>query len=174
MRGFKTMYDYRGKVAGGIAAAVFAVVTLVQKLTHFTLFKKLNADQHYYLCLCMVAMSLYTMAFSREKNDDERVKEVRARSLQITFMLFAGVLLALSFNGIIFPDLQFDGTALLFLSGFYVVFYLVIFHIGIYFDNVWQFGEEPGIWQNLKKNKLMIVLIWIGSLILIELIFKLF
>ncbi len=168
------MYDYRGKIAGGVIAVAAAIATLVQKLTHITVFKKLDQEQHYFLGILFVVVGLYTMAFSREKNDDERVKQVRARSLQIAFMFYSGIMIALAFNGIIFRDLVFDGSSLLFVSAFGIAFYLIIFHIGIYFDSVWDYGEEPGILNNIKKNKWYVLLTIIGGITLISLIALLF
>ncbi len=155
MRGVKTMNDYRTKVAGRIVTAAGVVLTIAQKITSFTILPKLSVEKHYYLCIWTVVLGLYMMAFSKEKFEDERVKKIRAGAVQIVILMMSAVLLSLSLVGILHDDLQFDGSSLLFLIGFYMLAYNIIFNIGLRFDNLWNYNtEDVTIKDNFKKNKL--------------------
>lgn len=174
MRGFKTMNDYRTKVAGMITAGTGVVLTAVQKLTHFTVLKKLDVTQHSYLCMWVAVAGLYLMAFSREKYEDERVKKIRSGSVQIVIMLMMGMLLAISLTGIISKDLDFPPEVLMIIAAFYLIFYLIVFHIGLYYDKMWNYdADEVGIKENIKKNSWVNILFAILAVIILNILFSL-
>ncbi len=171
MRGFKTMYDYRGKVAGMVIAAVGSMLVIIQKLAPFNVFRSMNAEQHYYLSAWITVVGLFSIAFSMEKHEDERVKKIRAGAMQLVIGLLIGLLLALSFTGIVIGDFDLAPEMLIAIAGFYLVFYLVVFHIGLYTDILWQYdADEIPIVENIKKNwwvHLVVVIVMMGVLLLI-------
>lgn len=174
MRGFKTMNDYRTKVAGMITAAAGVVLTIVQKLTDFTVLKNTDVEQHRYLCIWIALAGLYMMAFSREKFEDERVKKIRAGSVQVVIMLMMGMLLAVSLTAVMAKDFDFPAIMLMLIVGFYLIFYLIIFHIGLYYDKMWMYdADEVSIKENVKKNIWVNILFAIVAVIILQLLFKL-
>lgn len=174
MRGFKTMNDYRTKVIGMIASGAGVVLSVVQKLTHFTFSRKLTDEKSFFLCLFVVVTGLYLMAFSREKFEDERVKRIRAGAVQLIFMLMTATLLAFSLTGIIHEEVVMPGNLLLCALGFYFLLYNIIFFIGLRYDKLWEYNaDEIGILENLKKNKKIIIIVQIVCAILLYLVFKL-
>lgn len=165
------MYDYRGKVAGMIIGAVGALLVIIQKLAPFNVFRSLEMEQHYYLSLLLTISGLFLIAFSMEKHEDERVKKIRAGAMLLVTGLLIGLLLALSFTGIVIGDFDLAPELLMGIAGFYLVFYLVVFHTGLYTDILWQYdADEIPIGENIRRNwwvNLVVVIVMAGILLLI-------
>ena len=187
MRGYVTMYSYKGKVAGMIVAAIGIIALLVQKFTRFTVVSQWNSDQHYVVLLWITFGGLFTMMFSHEKVEDERVKQVRAKALAIAFMTETAALMAFGLTMAISAQkagadkevmdaaaLIEWGKLLLFFPAVAIVMHLIIFHIGLYYDKVWNYSEETSVIQNLKKNPLHILVIIIAAIALVQLVATLF
>lgn len=171
MRGFKTMYDYRGKVAGMITAAVGVLLVISQKLAPYTIVDSLTAEQHYYMSIWVTIAGLYFIAFGMEKHEDERVKKIRAGAMQIVLMLILGMQLAVTFTGVMIGDFDISPELLMMMLGFYLILYLVIFHVGLYTDKLWQYNvDEISVKENIKKNTwvhLLMVVVMAGILYLL-------
>ena len=51
------------------------------------------------------------------------------------------------------------------LLGFYLLFYLIVFHIGLYSDKLWQYNvDEISVKENIKKNTWVHLLLMVGML----------
>lgn len=182
------MWDYRWKIAGMVIAGIGFLALIIQKLTHFTVFQKFNSDQHFNVLLWITLIGLLQIMVSKEKIEDERVQQIRTKALM--FALFLVVASALAFamtvtlmptndpemaNGVSFTPAEVieAGRALMFYPAIGIVFYLLMFHIGLYFDNTWDYDNKSislrVLWQN-KGYRLAIKLV--GALILF-IIFKL-
>lgn len=184
MRGYKVMYDYRGKVSGMVIAALGTIALLIQKYTHFTVLAGLNSDQHFNVLLWVTLFGLFLMMFSYEKHEDERVKQIRAKAVMIVFGIMTGAILAFALTISIIPfidpgDLQpaaadegvWLGRLLMFYPAVGIVLYLLIFHVGIYYDKVWDYSDNISVLENIRKNKWHIIIIAIISIIVVRLIF---
>ena len=187
MRGYKVMYNYKGKVKGMIMAGVGLTALLVQKFTHFTVTGKLNSGQHYNILLWVTLAGLFTMAYSHEKVEDERVKQIRARALAIAFMVETAAIMAFGFalsiaaqkagmdNEVMDAAAYIEwGRLLMFFPAVAIAMHLIIFHVGLYFDQHWDYSDHITVWDNLKKNPLHILVIAIAGVALVELIATLF
>lgn len=185
MKGANVMYDYRGKVAGIVISAICIVVLVVQKLTDFIVIEKLNAAQHFNIILWFTLLGLVTIAFSKEKNEDERVQHIRAKSFMYVFLITTGATLAFAFTVTLMPTQNSDmangvtltkddiieaGRMLMFYPAIGIVIYLVMFHIGLYFDQTWDYKDEAWTVKRLWKDKRYRLAVMIGGLLIIYLI----
>jgi hypothetical protein len=187
MRGYKVMYNYKGKIWGMAIAGICLVALLIQKFSHFTIIEKLNSDQHYNVLVWLTLFGLFIMAYSHEKVEDERVKQIRAKALAIAFMIETASFMAFGFAlSLTAQKAGLDkevmdaaayvewGRLLMFFPAVAIAMHLIIFHIGLYFDQHWDYSDDITVWQNLKKNPLHILATMIAGVALIEIIATLF
>ncbi|MBN9482671.1 MAG: hypothetical protein BGO70_07340 [Bacteroidetes bacterium 43-93] len=174
MKGFNSLASYKNKIAGLVILSIGLLVTIVEKLHPFTVVAKWNADTHLAACIWIIVFGMYMTAFSREKFEDERVKKIRARALQTTMMLLTGTTLAFSLTVITQNLGDLDVMILLMMPAIYLAIYLAMFHIGLYFDEMWDYDEKPvGIIENFKKNKKSIIIFQLLSLAIVFIIYLL-
>ncbi len=84
------------------------------------------------LLILIIALGLNAVAFSREKQDDERVKAIRYASYRITLSLI--IIFLVSFASVsVFSTapVALDAGVLAF---FFLVTYLIVFYAGLYSD----------------------------------------
>ncbi|MBL7682793.1 MAG: hypothetical protein JNK00_05495 [Flavipsychrobacter sp.] len=175
MKGFQTLASHKSKIAGLVVLSVGLVITIVQKLHPFIVIPKYDADKHLSLSLWIIVVGMYLTAFSQEKFEDERVKMIRAKSLQMVMMLMSATFIAFSLTSITQDMGDFDAMTILLFPSIYLAMYLAVFHIGLYFDNLWDYEDKRmGIWDNIKKNKKPIIIFQLISYAIIFLIFLLF
>jgi hypothetical protein len=188
MRGIQMMYGYKGKVAGMIIAGIGLILLIVQKLTHFIVFAKLNSDQHFNALLWFTMLGLFTIMFSKEKIEDERVQYLRTKSLMYAFCLMIAATMAFALTVTLMPtqdpemakgvtlsadDIIQAGRMMMFYPAVALVIYLVMFHIGLYFDDAWDYEDRPWSIRLLWKDKRYRLAILVGGLIIITVIYKL-
>ena len=156
MKGFTIMYDYRGKVAGYIVSAIGLIAMVAERIHPFVLKAKWNAEQHYSLFVWVTLFGLFLVAYSKEKVDDERTKLIRLKALQIAFMVMTGTIMAFALaTSLATEKIDIRGQDLNLIPAIGIVMYLLLFHTGLYFDDVWEY-EDKGLFNNLKnipKNK---------------------
>lgn len=172
MKGLALMYSYKGKIWGSIISALGLAGMLIERLHPVILNPKWNAMQHYYMCMWIFLMGLAVIAYSKEKYDDERAKLVRLKAFQLTFLLLLSPLMAMGLIGAIHPkDMQMEGGDLFFFPSFALIFYLLVFNVGIYMDSVWDYEDRTPSWQhfkNLPKNGLgLLVYLLVGAITLV-------
>jgi hypothetical protein len=157
MKGVTIMYDYRGKLLG-IAISAFGIAAMImERLAGLRFIKNWNVSQHYYLFLWVALLGLATIAFSKEKHDDERAKLIRLKAMQMAFLMMLAVLMSMGLIGETTTNKDFviHGADLLFIAGLALLIYLFTFHVGLYRDETWDY-EDKGLWYNLRnmsKNK---------------------
>lgn len=154
MKGYGRMHNYKWKVSGLVVAGLGLVLWLAHYFTDFVLVEKYNTDQHSFMFWWITLAGLYLTAFSKEKYDDERVKAIRAKSMQAGFTLAMAVLLSVSLTEFLAVDMSFEANAIIIIPTFCLVFYLLLFHVGLYFDNLWDYSDDDaGIFKNAKGDK---------------------
>ena len=174
MKGFTTMYDHRGKTVGLIVSAVGLIGMITEKLKGFIVVKKWDVAQHYNGFEWLMLVGLFLIIYSKEKYDDERAKAIRLKSFQIAFALQQAVLLATALTGNSAKN-KIQNADLFAFAGMGIIFYLLIFHVGLYFDFLWEY-DDKGVWENLRnmgKNKwakLVYLLICAVMLLLISML----
>lgn len=167
MKGYGKMYSYNYKLVGIIIAGIGLLLWLVHHIVKFEIIKKFDYAQHSFLFWLIVIVGLFTAAFSLEKNDDERVKAVRAKSMMVSFSLTMTTLLAASYAFFI-SNSELDASALIIIPSFSIIFYHLYFNIGVYNDKLWDFGD--GTWAPFSKKanwkeKLFIIIVVITALV---------
>jgi preprotein translocase subunit Sss1 len=151
MKGSSTLYDYRGKIAGIIISVLGIAGMVIERLTHIILYSKYSSDQHFRIFLWGTLFGFLLIMFSKERDEDERSKQVRYKSLQIAFLGMVGSLLSYTLVCTIQPDKATMGLdEVYFFLAFGILFYLAIFHVGLHLDFLWDY-EDTGMWQNLKN-----------------------
>lgn len=164
------MHSFAHKVAGGIITLIsMAILVVLHYFPQVHLIKKLSAEKEFEAFILAALFGLFIMCFSKEKVDDERVKQIRAKALQIAFGMVICVCLAIQLPAI-FKDLPMEGNeVLLIISAFGLVIYHIFFHIGLYFDSNWTYNDDT-VSANIRKNKIFFIfyaLLVIGMLLLI-------
>lgn len=181
------MYDYRGKVAGMIIAGISLVILLIQKFTDAIVTNKFNADQVYNMILWCFILGLFCVAFSYEKIEDERVKQIRSKAMAAAFMIESGSLLAFGFtmstaaqkegalkevmDATYYVEL---GRMLMFMPAVAIALHLVMFHVGLYRDQYWDYSDKVSIINNLIKNPLHTLVIALASIAIVIIVSTLF
>jgi hypothetical protein len=154
MKGLTTMYDHRGKIWGIIISAIGLIAMVTERFTKFIVFQKYNSSQHYGIFEWIMLFGLALVMYSKEKHEDERTKAVRLKSFQIAFMIMLGVVLGIALTKTLHP-LPIHTEELFFQGAIGIIFYLIFFHVGLYFDFLWEY-DDKGLWENWKnidKNK---------------------
>lgn len=167
MKGYGKMYSYRYKVAGVAIAGIGLLLWTAHQIAEFEVIKKFDFSQHSFMFWLIVLFGLITAAFSLEKNDDERVKAVRAKSMMMSFSLTMTILMAVSYAFFI-SNTQIDASALIIVPSFSIIFYHLHFNFGIYNDAHWDYGYEtwsPFSKKGSWKQKSFIIFVVITALI---------
>ena len=150
MKGMTMMYDNRGKKTGALLALVSLAAMLVERFHGFIVFKKLDVSQHIGVFEWFMFFGLILIAFSREKYDDERAKMIRLKALQIGFLMQQSVTLGMAFTGSLHKDMKLEPSDLFTFAGLGIIFFLLFFHAGLYYDTFWEY-EDKGLWYNFRN-----------------------
>jgi hypothetical protein len=151
MKGLTQLYDYRGKIAGIVISLLGIAGMAVERLSGLIIMAKYSQDEHYHIFLWITLFGFLLTAYSKEKYEDERTKQVRAKSLQISFGALVGILLSYSLVCTLQPTkatVGLDETYFFMAMG--LLLYLLVFHVGLYLDFLWDY-EDSGLWQNWKN-----------------------
>ncbi len=168
MIGFGKMHGYKTKVAGLVIAGAGIAFWAINSFAELKLMPKMTAEQQGYMIWWIVLFGLYMAAFSKEKNDDERVKAIRAKSMLVCFNLSMAVLMSMSIVLFIEDNMVFRASDIIIVPTFCIVFYLLMFHVGLYFDNAWDYKEDTNH-VSLGKGKtgrLYLVIVLLAALVL--------
>lgn len=151
MKGLTTMYDHKWKKWGIVLSAVSLAAMVAERLTGFIIFTKYNSTQHYIIFDWAMLLGFVLIMCSKEKYDDDRTKAIRLKSYQaaFNFIVAAGLAIALTTKlarkeTMIEPEIMF----LVITGG--IILYLLMFHVGVYFDFVWDY-EDKSLFTNLKN-----------------------
>ena len=150
------MYDHKYKKWAIIVSIVAMVAMAGEKFAGFIIFKKLTSGQHYALFEWLMLASMSIVIYCREKYDDDRAKMIRLKSFQIAFLAIVALLLSVGCTGSIFENINAKTPVnmhpqfLMTIAAFGIVLYLLVFHLGLYFDFLWDYNDT-GVIQNFKN-----------------------
>jgi len=167
------MSSYQTKIGGLILTAAALVLLLIVKLHGPLQFLSVPApDKQFNMFFAATVFGMYMIAFSKEKNDDERVHIIRAKASQMSLMILTGSMIAMTLTAVTAKDSPMPADSLFLgsLVAFGLGIYLVVFHIGLYFDPAWAYNDDTVI-PNIKKNKLFFILYTIGVAIFFALVY---
>lgn len=155
MKGMLVMYDYKGKIKGIVISAIGLVGIISERIWHWTVIEKLTWEQHLTLLKWVTLLGLIVIGYSKEKYEDDRAKAIRAKALQIAFMLQQSVTLAMGLTMSLHKE-PIDGDILFIIAAMGTLMFLLLFHVGLYFDLLWDFDDtarDKNIIKNIGKNK---------------------
>ena len=153
MKGMTSMYSHEWKARGFIVSAIGFIGMIAERLKPFAFLKKFNADQHSALFQWIMLFGLVLVIYSKEKYEDDRAKMIRLKAFQIAFGLEQAVILAMALTGTLAKEpMTLAATDLFIFSAAGIILYLLVFHIGLYFDFLWDY-EDRGVIENLKNIK---------------------
>lgn len=174
MKGIFLMNNHKWKIGGMVISTVGVLAMVFEKFSAFIVFKNLNITQHYLIFEWIMLLGLMIVIYSKEKHDDERVKMIRLKSFQISFLIIVGLMMNL--GGISIVSSRGLGSinpeTLLLISSMGIILYLLTFHIGLYLDFLWEY-TDVGFWENARnvgKNKWGIIAYFLISSITILII----
>jgi len=165
--------DHKHKKVAIIMAGIGFMLVGVEFITRAVIIPKLSWGVHLHFCLLVMFTGLFSLAFCKEKVEDERVKLIRSKAMMQGFFFTCAVLLGFSLNVSLFPVIApgiFDGTALnkddlsymgmllMAFPAFAIVSYLVLFNYGLRNDENWDYNDTVTPRENFRKNKKYILL----------------
>jgi len=174
MRNF-TLYpmsSYQGKLAGLAIIALALIMLLVVKFFGpLSFIPKLDRDRQLILFFVFTVLGMYQVVFSKEKNEDERVQRIRAKCFQSAFMIFAGTLIAILLTSVTSHEaMTFSAVQLCTFVAFGLSLYLLLFHIGLYFDPAWNYNDDT-VLVNIRKNKTFFIIYFIAIATILATVF---
>lgn len=166
------MSSHQTKIGGLIFTPVALILLLIVKLHGpFMFLSKPAPDQQLNILFAATVFGMFMIAFSKEKNDDERVHLIRAKSLQSAFMISMGSLIAMALTSALNKTIEpLDSMAMCAFAAFGLGLYLILFHIGLYFDPAWAYNDDTVI-PNIRKNKRFFIIYFAAAIILFTLVF---
>lgn len=149
------MYGYNGKYWGYAITIISLLLYVVKSIfqNFAAIFDAENTVVNEVL-LWSIGFGLYTIAFSKEKNDDERVRLIRYQSLRIAMGTMLSFIFAIGITNT-FSPMNFENNVFFqmyssFMMG--VVWYLFNFYRGLLFDADFVYSDNT-VKVNLIKNK---------------------
>lgn len=166
------MSSYQTKIGGLIFTPVALILLLIVKLHGPLMFlTKPAPDQQLNVLFAATVFGMYMIAFSKEKNDDERVHLIRAKALQGAFMVSMGSLIAMALTSALGKSqMPVDSIGMCAFSAFALGIYLALFHIGLYFDPAWAYNDDTVI-PNIRRNKRFFIIYFAAAIILFAVAF---
>ncbi len=150
MKGLTTMYEHKWKKIGMIVSGAGLILMAAERVGGFIFFRKLSAPQHYSVFEWVMLLGLVTIMYSKELMDDDRVKLVRLKSLQLAFGIMVAVLISAGLVTSLHPAEKIEPAMLYALGAVGILMYLFLFHIGIYFDFLWEY-DDPSVTKNIRN-----------------------
>jgi len=150
------MYGHQYKKWGVVVSVIGFITMMITRFGKVLFLKKYSLDQQYAVFEWIMLFGLILVMFCKEEFEDERAKAIRLKALQTAFIIEQAVLLAMALvTGTYKSAGPIDASLLFAVSALGIIMYLLIFHVGLYFDFLWDF-EDRGLlenWRNLNKNK---------------------
>ena len=147
------LQSYKVKIVGLIVSMLAAILMAVFKsFKNLILINSLDNSQHFQLFIWLSISGLFLIAYSKEKNEDARVKIIRSKSLQIAFGFLVSTLLAVNLVGIISSSFSINVSQdMSLIAAVGILTYLLCFYIAIYFDPNWTYNDDS-VLASFKKN----------------------
>ena len=162
------MYDYTWKKWGLVVSALGLLGMIMERLERVIIVTKFSVPQHYALFELIMLFGLLIVIFCKEKEEDDRARAIRSKSFQFSFTLVISALLVFAFITSVDTHTPLLSADLFYLVAIGIVFYLLFFNVGLYFDFLWDY-EDKGVWENLKnvnKNKWSLLIYLISCAII--------
>ena len=162
------LIDHKYKKASLIVAAAGFALAIIELLTNAVVIPALSAGFHLHLCLWVGFIGLMNLALCKEKEEDERVKQIRSKAMMQGFIFTCIVILSFSVNISLFPfiapeafvgitfgkeDYAYMGMLFMAFPAFSIVSYLLLFNYGLRTDDKWDYNDTMTPKQHFAANK---------------------
>jgi hypothetical protein len=156
------LYGYRLKYPG-IALSVISVTALffVNKIYALSLFDGFNKIDYYTLCLLLSGIGLFYIAFSKERNEDERIAIIRDKTFRMSFATVVACFMAITIPQMFLIG-DYNSSKMISISKVYAMFMfllnlcllnqVVVFYFRIYTNSDMKSYDFTVI-ENIKNNK---------------------
>lgn len=147
------MHSFRFKIVGAIISILGIIfMILSDKIEGFRIVENVDNLRHFQFFFLLAVLGLFLIAFSKEKFEDERVKEVRGKAFQAPFSIIIVVIISFSFTNLISSKLEIETSDLSLLAAISLIVYHIYFHLAVYFDPSFVYNDAS-VLENVKKNK---------------------
>lgn len=156
-----------------VMAALGGILGIAEAITQRAIIPQLGVGFHVLICMFIMFTGLLSLALCKEKEEDERVKAIRAKAMMKGFVFTCAVTIAFPLNIALFPfiapeafegititrdDYAYAGMLLMAFPAFAIISYLVLFNYGLRYDEGWDYNDEMTPIQSFRKNKKYILI----------------
>ncbi|MBI9034804.1 MAG: hypothetical protein JEZ03_10080 [Bacteroidales bacterium] len=168
---FSPLHSYKMKYAGISISALSLLLLLINTLfNNLSIFNTLSITEHQELFFWTFVFGLFTIVFSKEKIDDDRVRKIRSRALQVSYGFLTAILLVICLNSFYMEAFEaIKKIYILSLVATSLIIYLIIFNLGLFFDSSIIYSENSA-GENIRKNKIFFLIYLVVSTALLALI----
>lgn len=166
------LHSYEMKFVGIVISTLSIIAMIIVNQTgKLTFIEGLDAEGHFYLYFLLNSIGLYTIAFSKEKLEDERVQALRDKTFRASFGMIISTMLAMSITYLL---MSIHSEVKLrefvpFITTLVLSFHLVVFNIRLYTTNVIE-ENELSVFQNIKNHKAFFIGFVILNIILLAIL----
>lgn len=166
------LQSHKMKLVGIIISTLAITAMVIENLTgKLLLIDGFDVNRHFYFLFLLNSIGLYTIAFSKEKIEDERVQVLRDKTFRASFGLTMSTMLALSIT-YLFMSVQSEvklWEIFPFMATLMLSFHLIIFNIRLYTNNIIEEGEVS-LFQNIKNHKAFFIVFVVLNIILLAIL----
>jgi len=156
------MYGYRIKPVG-IFLSLVAVTLLffTERICQLPLLQGYTQRDCGILLMCLNGIALYFIAFSKERNEDERIAIIRDKTFRLSFSVIFSALIVVPITQMIFMK-GYTGDKLITISSAYLMFMLLInlgliTQIIVFYFRILTNSDTASfdftVLENIKNNK---------------------
>ena len=161
------LQSYRTKLAGITITVISLILIGIEKMSGIIAGDKLKTQKFIQIATLLIIIGLFLVIFSKEKIDDDRVKKVRLKSLQLGFATTLAIIISLIFVSIVHPAFSFGVIHdLSMISLISLIVYLLFFNIGLYFDLNELYNDDTSL-ANVNKNRLFFLVYTLGLSVIV-------
>jgi uncharacterized membrane protein len=166
------LQGYWGKIFGFVLSIIALIVAVLNHFYDFHIIHNADKNDHTIWFLWFFGFGLYMMMMSKEKKEDERIKKIRAKSMQIFIAATLTPVLTIGMFAPIDRTFQMFNTStvqIILILG--LIIYNIYFNYSVRFDPKWNYNDGGAV-DNLKSSPKIFWLI-LATAILLPLLFLL-
>lgn len=149
------MIANRSKIIGITITMIALALLVMRKFGSLKLSEKISPLQTEGILRFIMLIGLIIIAYSNEKTESPKVKQIRINAFRFSFLILQCVLLGYGASVVLYKPILFNGTDIFQIASVGLIFYLTTFYAGVFFDYFWQSYEEGGsLVHNKRKNAL--------------------
>jgi hypothetical protein len=138
-----SLANHRFKVLGLILSVLGILLFIILKMLDYT-YEEGWEDRIFMINHFVIVFGMVMIMYSRESNDDERVKLIRHSLLRFFFaLLVCGIMLYVIFTSL--ESLEGSFYFILYIMEAVLAAYLLVFRISLRTNPAWIFGRPPAI-----------------------------